>query len=470
MPKFTPKRYEQLLQQMLSMVVTRGGLYDVGDSAAIKHTLAAVARALDEAYYQASLLRKLFSIDTATGSDLDDRAREIQPATIVRMVGTPAVGQVIFSRQSSAGTVTIPAGTQVKTADGVVFLTTAVGTITPTSPILLSGHALGQDSPVVPVTAQVPGSAGNVVAGTVVKFVQKPGGVSSVTNATPFAQGRDQETDDAFRQRLKTYVASLARSTVQALESGVLGAQDPVTSATIIFSKAVEDLNHPGFVTLYVDDGTGQAQTLATVVGENLTAGIAGPPPGTAVGGETRLTLLHRPINTGPSFTVTSTLRGALTLGTQVTLDVASGLLVFSPALSPGEGISVSYTYFTGLVALAQKIIDGDPNDRTNFPGMRAAGVQVTVRTPQVVLISIVATITIATGFDPTTVRAAAKQAVLAYVDSLGISGDVLRATLFQRVMNVPGVANVTINTPAQDVAILDNQLARITTDNVTIN
>lgn len=468
MPRFTPQRQEQIQEKLTAIVVTRSGLSDVSDTSVFKHLIAAIARVADEAYYQTSLLLDLFSIDTATGSDLDERAKEIQPATLVRSQSSPAAGQVVFSRATTSGSVTITTGTTVKTADGVMFTTTAPATITPASIPVLSGHITGQDSVLTPVAAVLPGSNGNVVAGTVIKFGQKPTGVDSVTNPGPFSQGSDQENDDAFRQRLKNYIAGLAKSTVQALESGVLGAKDPTTNATIIFSNAVEDFTNPGYVDLYVDDGTGQAETSVTVVGENVTQGLAGPPPNSAVGGETRMYLEHAPINPEVTVTLSSSTRGSLT-PSQYTLDPASGLLLFSPALATGEIITAGYTYYTGLIALAQKIVDGDPDDRAEYPGLRAAGVQVVVRTPQVVFITVNATLTIAGGYDVSSVRDAVTQAILSYIDSLGISADVLLATLFQRIMNVAGVNNVIITAPVSDIAILDNQLARTSTSNVVI-
>jgi len=197
-------------------------------------------------------LLALFSIDTAAGDDLDERAKDIQPATIERIAATKASGIVVFSRVGTSGTVTISVGQKVKTAAGVVFSTTSVGTIADTD----------NDSNNVGVIADVAGSDGRVASGTVIKFVSKPVGVDSVTNGSAFVTGGlDKETDAAFRQRLKDYVAGLARCHVLGIEANLIGQEDPITGAVVMSVKAIEDNVDRGNVTVYVDDGTGTAES-----------------------------------------------------------------------------------------------------------------------------------------------------------------------------------------------------------------
>lgn len=540
MPRFTPKRYEQILPQMIARVVTRTDMSDVADSSVVKHILAAAARSDDEQYYHMALLLDLFSIDTAVGEDLDERATEIQPALISRIQAQKSTGTVVFSRNTASGlTVTIPIGTKVKTSDGVLFKTTSTGTITPTSAEQISGHGVGRDSNLVSVVAEVAGTSGNVAANTIIKFTSKPGGVDEVTNQSAFINGLDKETDDAFRQRLKDFIASLARCTVGAIEAGVIGQQDPDSGATILFAKVVEDIVNLGNVTLYIDDGTGAAESVAvtaqaltvdwtwngtttvtttdtsdvavddfirldsdeqffqiqsivpntSVVISNpggatiptgtgasskatdlLTEGLAGPPPDSAVGGETTLYTDIKPIKDTDPFVITSSTRGELIRNTHYVLNPASGQLDFNPALTTGEQVVADYTYYEGLIALAQKIVDGDPNDRLTYPGLRAAGVYVRVQTPQVLLQNVVVTVTVAEGYDQDETKEAVKQAIKDYINTLNISGDVIRNRLITKMMLVPGVVNVLVITPAGDIAILDDQLARTQDSNITVN
>ena len=130
MPQFQPRRQEQILADMIARVVTRTALSDVADSSSKKQMLAAAAREDDEIYFQMENLLTLFSIDTATGDDLDERAAEIQPAIITRSLANKATGTVVFSRAGTTGTDNIPIGTVVKTTDGTSFQTTAAAETT----------------------------------------------------------------------------------------------------------------------------------------------------------------------------------------------------------------------------------------------------------------------------------------------------------------------------------------------------
>lgn len=469
MPRFTIQRYEQILTKMISKVVTRTALSDISDAATWKHVLSAAARADDELYYQMSLLLKLFSIDTAKGDDLVERAKEIQPGLVSKNEATKSSGNVVIYRAGTTGTLAIPVGTKVKTNGGITFTTTAAGSITSSSPALIGGHLTGQDSGLIPAVADLAGANGNVVADTIVKFVSKPTGVAGVTNPSAFANGTDEESDDSFLGRIKSYVSTLARGTNEALEFWVLGAEDATTGAVINFSKVVEDRTNLGNSTLYIDDGTGSAESYTAVSSENVTAGLAGPPADSAVGGEEYLYLDYKPVRLASAFSLSSSTRGALTMDTHYYLDETSGQINFSPALSAGEVITADYTRYTGLIAEAQKIVDGDLTDRTNYPGIRAAGTKCVVKTPQVLVQNIALSLSILEGYDHDTVKDNVRDALRDYVNTLGISGDVLLSELVYVAMGVAGVYNVTFTLPATDVVLLDDELARTADGNITI-
>jgi uncharacterized phage protein gp47/JayE len=546
MPIFSTKRYDQILTQMLAKLVSRTKLSDISDSSVFKHLLASVARAIDELYYNASLLRDLFSLDRATGEDLDERAAEILPGSITRNASVKATGNVVFSRQGTTGTVTIPIGTKVQTAGGEAYTTTSVGSLTPASPEQIGGHGVGRDSNLTSIVADVGGTDGNVAANTIIKFVSKPAGVDEVTNPAVTSNGSDEESDDAFRSRLKQFVAGLARSTIDAIESGVLGVQDPDSGQTILFAKAVEDIVDRGEVILYIDDGTGSAESTAETQGtalagayqwaggvadpttvltddtsdvvmgdfiglendgqffeisainpgvsvdvanpggltlptdagvgttyknpETMTEGLGGGGGDAAVGGEEDLYLNHIPIKDTVAKYVVSSTRGLLADGTDYLYNQADGHVVFLVPLVADEYVFAVYTYYTGLIALGQLIVDGDPDDRTTYPGLRAAGVRVIVQTPTVLIQNITVNVTVEEGYDNESVEDVVVEAIKEYVNGLGISGDVLRAELIARIMAVAGVFNVSLTLPAADVIILDDQMARTTDVNITIN
>jgi len=539
MARFTPKTHDQILATMIAQAVARTNLSDVGDSSVLKHILSAAARSDSQQYYQMSLLLQLFSIDTAAGEDLDERAKDIQPGTIARLVATQAVGTVVFSRRGTTGTVLIPVGTKVKTSDGISFSTTALGEITAASAEQITGHGVGRDSVPIPCIADLGGASGNVTANTITKFSNKPAGVDEVTNPNSTQYGRDLESDDSFRARIKAFIASLPRCTPNAIESLLIGQQDPVSGATILFAHVYEDPINRGNVTAYIDDGTGSAESIArtavalsgtwtwnntttvlttnttgvtagtfirkdsspllffevsvvvpntsvTILNpgtatiptgagasskatEKLTLGLDGPPPDTAVGGETTLYLDQIPIKASEPIALVSSIRGPLVLNTDYILNTASGQIDFTPALVNSEIIIADYTYFTGVIAFAQKLVDGDPNDRTNYPGYRAAGVLVIVDTPQVLLQTVQVSITVKDGYDQTDAKNLARTAIKDYINGLGISGDVILSELTKRIMEVAGIYDVDVILPASNIILLDDQLARITDPNILI-
>jgi uncharacterized phage protein gp47/JayE len=233
------KTHEQILQTMINGVVSRTDLSDIVDTSAFKHLLAAFARELDESYFQIGLIPDLFDLDKCVGDDLDRRAAQVQPAAISRRLAAKATGSVVFSRAGTVGTVNIPSGTKVKTSSGIEFVTTAAGSINNTF----------SSSSAVPIIAVVAGASGNVSLSTIIKFASKPAGVDSVSNLATLTNGRDKETDDELRGRIKDYLATLSRATVLAIE---FYAKQVVISSgqRVVFAKVVEDEVLRGEVTL----------------------------------------------------------------------------------------------------------------------------------------------------------------------------------------------------------------------------
>jgi uncharacterized phage protein gp47/JayE len=444
MPQIQLRRYEQILERAIGRLVARTDLSDVSDVGIVKNILAAMAREQDEAYWQMTRLRDLFDLRTAAGEDLDERAAEIAPNTLSRLPASRAIGEVVFGRATTTGTVTIQAGTEVKTADGTVFTTSQQVTIA-------SGSA---SSAATPIVAASVGEDGNVPADTIVKFASKIPGVDTVTNPVGTSSGADEETDDSFRERIRNYIASLSRCTVDGLEFIALGVVDPTTGKAVKFASVFEDPLDPSNVTLYIDDGAGTAADLGTaVVGEVVIA--------SALGGEEFLDLIQTPVALSAGLTVTSSFRGTLTVGTEYYVNPANGRLFFVPALTAGEQITASYTPYVNLIAEVQKVIDGDPADRANFPGFRAAGVHVRVLSPTVVPVDVQGFLFVDRVAKADAI-ANAQQAVLDYVNSLGISGDVIRNEVIDRIMGVDGVVDVQLDLPAANINILDDQIPRI--------
>src|SRR4030043_433871 len=460
------KSYEQILTDMIAKIVGRTRLNDVSQASFIKHILEASALSDAEIYFSIYLLSKLFNVDSCNREDLIERAKEILPGDLSIQAATKSFGTVVFFRNSFIGTISKNAGIKVKTPDGLEFITTPGFTITPTKTPLLEGHVTGQDSTPVPIAAMVAGEASNVATNSIIKFSNKPIGIDGVINTAATVGGIAEESVDSIRGRLKKYVRSLARAHVSGLEFAVLNAEDPETGSRIIYSKCVETIGH---VTLYIDDGTGYARSLEEIIGEVVTNGLAGPPANSAVGGETHLFLDYISIDLDSDHSVESSISGPLYEDTDYYINPASGQINFVVPLEAGEVITANYFRFTGLIAIAQKIIEGDPLNRLEYPGFRGGGVLVQVKTPQVLIQNIDISLIVLEGYDIDLVKDNVKTAISNYVNTLNISDDLILTMLIATIKNIKGVYDLIIKTPSSNILVLDDQLLRTSSSNIMV-
>jgi uncharacterized phage protein gp47/JayE len=131
---------------------------------------------------------------------------------------------------------------------------------------------------------------------------------------------------------------------------------------------------------------------------------------------------------------------------------VGSGLIA-------GSQVVATYAYYTGLIATAQTVIDGDPADSTTYPGIRAAGSRVVVETPVIRRITVALSITAASGFQETDLISSVQAAVEAYIDGLGIGEDIIISEIIERAMAIAGMFDVVVTLPTSNVTILENEL-----------
>lgn len=454
---------------MVARVVARSKLTGLTRNSVVYHVLAAATNEDADQYVQMARLREVFSIDTATGSDLDERAKEIQPGTLLRYPALSSSGTVVFSRPGTVGVTPIPAGSTVAASDAqgqILFRTTSSGSIT-------GGNTT---SGAVNVVCLVAGSRGNVAAGTITRFVSRVVGVTGVTNASKFSNGFDREQDDAFRARLKAWVQSLSRGTVTALQSY---AKNVLLSdgRRVLFARVVEPITPTGTVTLYIEDGTGAVEEYSTDFMTSYDTLLA-----SAAGGEQDLYTTSRPIRDDGSFLLELDTGGGfnpLIRGTDYELNPALGIVeldtgIFPTGLSAGDAVRANYRYYTGLIQETQRVIDGDPSTPTTRPGVRGAGVMVLVKAPATVSQSLVARISVLDGFVVSEVASAVKAAIQAYINTLDIGTSVIVAQIIEAAMAVDGMYNFTItslggSSTIADQIILKTQVARVTSAAIVV-
>lgn len=192
---------------------------------------------------------------TSSGSDLDTWFADFGFA---RNSASAATGQVTFARFTATSSALIPVGSQVTTADGTQTYNVIASTTNSFYDAAQNGYVIpsGISSATVPVQAATAGAAGNADIGTVTIIVGSIPGVDTVSNSSAFAGGADAESDDDARQRFQDWIASLSKSTKNAIGYAISQVQSGITySLTENYDYNGDP--HPGFFYAVVDDGSG---------------------------------------------------------------------------------------------------------------------------------------------------------------------------------------------------------------------
>lgn len=124
-----------------------------------------------------------------------------------------------------------------------------------------------------------------------------------------------------------------------------------------------------------------------------------------------------------------------------------------------GSQLVAHYSYYTNLIAQVQKVMEGDPDDPVNFPGVKAAGILLAVEQPVIKRVTVTASITAADGFSEASLSPLVRAVLESYVSSLRIGQDVIVAKMIDRAFSVVGLADIRILTPASNVTVLESEL-----------
>lgn len=179
-------------------------------------------------------------ITDATGEELTKRAGELG---VERQSPVAATGVAQFSRETAASQDrTIPSGARITTGGDspITFETTEVATL-----------AQGSTSVSANIRCVETGQIGNVGAGTISSFIDRPPGIESVTNPDPTGNrgytltdgttkltvGADQEDDQSLRQRTLDTVAIGGAGTAESLELA-LENEEEIISANVFTNRS----------------------------------------------------------------------------------------------------------------------------------------------------------------------------------------------------------------------------------------
>jgi uncharacterized phage protein gp47/JayE len=105
------------------------------------------------------------------------------------------------------------------------------------------------------ITAVVPGQSGNVIIGAITVMTARIAGIEFVSNYTSTAGGSDAESDIDFRNRITMFLSSLSKGVENSIMSAALSVPG------VVNCKVVQPNPPNGFLTIYIDDGSGTATT-----------------------------------------------------------------------------------------------------------------------------------------------------------------------------------------------------------------
>jgi hypothetical protein len=404
-------------------MVVRTELTDIQEGSVLYTLCATVAEQIAEADVRLAQIRDQFTLDGASGVDLDERAEELG---LERLPATTATGVVRISRTDTTVSLTIEAGATFGRSDSDVTYVTV-------QDYTMSGGVSALD---VAVSAQVLGTAGNASSASINTVVDAPSGITSVFQASAISNGREAESDATLRSRARRYMNSLARCQPSALEFQALTftASDN-TRASV--ATLYEDPVVYGRTELLIDDGSGLGDSYPTRDGLAVSQYISST--GVKVIGT------ERSISNEPS--VVRTRAGVdttLIKDTHYTVKYGAGIItLLEGAVLPGDTVGVTYKVHEGIVGELQSHIEGRAGDVAS--GYRPAGVTVRVLPAPVTRVSLDLLLVVADGANITTVVAQVEAAVTSYLSSLGAGAPAFVARMIDVAMGVADVENVSV-------------------------
>ena len=158
----------------------------------------------------------------------------------------------------------------------------------------------------------------------------------------------------------------------------------------------------------------------------------------------------------------------SLVAGEEGSVQVSGGTAndVFDFPVNVNEGVD-GYRHYIGLPQLVQWTVDG--KDDGSYEGIRAAGVQVEVAEPVTKFIFIQLDVTPQEGTTLSAVTNSIKSAVSGYVNQLGVGEDVIVSDITVQVKQVTGVFDVSVVSPEGNLAMADNEMARINEADISV-
>ena len=139
---------------------------------------------------------------------------------------------------------------------------------------------------------------------------------------------------------------------------------------------------------------------------------------------------------------------------------------------NPIPGIS-GYQYWTGLKRTVQRVLDGYAPDAENFPGVRASGVAIEAREPQIQRVTLNIKVKTKEGVALASIIDPIKSNVVGFINSLGLGQDVILSEIVSIIQSTGGVESVILVSPTLDterITISDKAVPRTTPSEIFIS
>lgn len=153
-------------------------------------------------------------------------------------------------------------------------------------------------------------------------------------------------------------------------------------------------------------------------------------------------------------------------------LELVTPLVLHDSLVAASDGASLSvgaYTYSRGVVAHAQRLVNGDRKALDDFPGIKALGTHCRVVVPTIVTPTIVIQVVTASGLADSDLAGTVKSVIQAYVNGLGIRENVLLSEIGRLVKALPGVTDCKVIAPSANFTVSDGQIARVNASDIQV-
>jgi len=166
------------------------------------------------------------------------------------------------------------------------------------------------------------------------------------------------------------------------------------------------------------------------------------------------------------------------TITVESPLDISSFTLALNASLSIDDGFDFDttvskgvdgYKYYTGLLQKVQWLIDANDKDYVNYPGYKAAGVQLEVAAPVIKTMEISVDVSTEPAITLDSVSNMVKSEISSYINGLGVGNDVILSEIVAAIQSIDGITDIVISSPTSNTDIADNEVPRINSKNIYV-